>query len=325
MQQLVEAQVSMEDRNKCSLFPYIREDVLSIQEVEQRAGWDITAFNLSDLWASTRGQGVKIAVIDTGCQIDHEDLIGNILPGVNFIDPPNPPLDQCGHATHAIGIICALDNNKGVVGVAPLAKVMPVKVLDAHGNGTMDNVALGIRWAVDNDADIISMSLGSPFPLQQVRKACQYAAEKGVPIFCAAGNSGNTENVFYPSRYPETISIGSIDESMDRSSFSNTGENLDFMAPGSKIMSTVPPNWYALMSGTSMSCPWCVGVAALYLSHCRDRHPERLTNGKISVDGYREAFKKYTTPISNETFKDKKFYQGFGILDPRKMKEELFD
>ena len=97
MQQLVEAQVSMEDRNKCSLFPYIREDVLSIQEVEQRAGWDITAFNLSDLWASTRGQGVKIAVIDTGCQIDHEDLIGNILPGVNFIDPSKPPIDDCGH------------------------------------------------------------------------------------------------------------------------------------------------------------------------------------------------------------------------------------
>jgi subtilisin family serine protease len=310
------------NKGKCSLFPYERQDVLTIQEAEQHAGWHITAFNLEDDWKSTRGDGVKVAVIDTGCQMDHFDLVGNLLPGINFVEPGSPPEDNCGHGCHTTGIICAMDNDKGIVGVAPLAKVIPVKVLDANGNGSMENVAAGIRWAVDNGADIISMSLGAPNPLQQVCKAIQYAESKGVPIFCAAGNSGNTENVFYPARYAETIAIGSIDEGMDRAAYSNTGENLDFMAPGTRIMSTVPKHWYALMTGSSMACPWVAGIAALYLAHCRKRHPDRIP--KCS-DDYRQAFRAFTIPVNDVLMKDKKFYQGFGILDPRRMHDELFD
>ena len=306
--------------HKCSLFPFEREDVLTLQEAKQQAGWNISAFDLPKAWRLTQGEGVRVAVLDSGCDLDHPDLKGNLLPGTNYVKPGKPPADDNGHGTHATGIICAENNDIGTVGVAPHTKVIPIKVLDRAGNGSLENVAKGIRWAVKQKADIISMSLGAPTKLQQVRKAIQYAAKRGVPTFVAAGNAGNTKEVFYPAAYPETIAIGSINEEFDRSSFSNTGRNLDFMAPGSRIMSTVPDDWYAIMTGTSMACPWAVGIAALILSFARAK---RLQVPLKTVEDYRNVFRKHTTPIRNKDM-DKKFYQGFGIIDPRKfLKNDL--
>lgn len=307
----------VDNKHKCKLLPYESEQVLSLQDAEQKAGWNITAFNLPSAWDKTKGDGVRVAVLDTGCDLDHPDLVDNLLPGINMVSPGKPPEDDNQHGTHVSGIIAAENNDIGMVGVAPSAKIIPVKVLDRHGNGNLLNVAEGIRWAVDvGKADLMCMSLGSPRPVQQVRKALQYAASKGVVCFVAAGNAGFTKEVFYPAAYPETIAIGSINENFDRSSFSNTGKSLDFMAPGGKIFSTVPDNWYAVLSGTSMACPFAVGVAALMLSYVRNR---KINISLDSVEDYREILRKYTTPISNDTLNDKAFYTGFGIIDPRKL------
>ena len=300
-------------RYECGLFPFEREDILSVQEAKQRAGWNVTAFNLPKTWKHAEGENVKIAVLDTGCDLNHSDLKDNLLPGINLVSAGQPPNDKNGHGSHASGIICAQNNEIGMVGVAPKSKVIPVKVLDDNGSGNLINVAQGIRWAVDNGADIISMSLGAPSPIQQVRKAIQYAAKKNIPIFVAAGNAGRTENIFYPARYPETISIGSIDENMKRSDFSNTGPNLDFMAPGGKIFSTVNDNWYAVLSGTSMACPFAAAVAALLLSYKRKKGK---TNDLNNIDAYRNELKKYTTKITGD-----QFFEGMGIIDPRKVSE----
>jgi subtilisin family serine protease len=242
------------------------------------------------------------------------------LPGMNFVNQRKPPEDDNQHGTHVTGIIVASNNDIGMVGVAPKAKVIPVKVLDKNGNGSLVNVATGIRWAVDNGADILAMSLGSPRPTQEVRKAIQYAANKGVITFCAAGNAGLTQNVFYPALYPETIAIGAINEELKRATFSNTGKRLDFMAPGDKIFSTVPDNWYAILSGTSMACPFAVGVAALVLSYKR----HKKINIKLdTAEDYRNVFKKNTINIQNGLLGDPTFYQGFGIIDPRKLIEAV--
>lgn len=307
--------------NTCSLFPYEKEEVFSIQDAIQKSGWSITAFDLPSAWSMSRGEGIKIAVIDTGVDIDHPDLSKNLLPGINFITPNAQPLDDNQHGTHVAGIIVAENNEIGMVGVAPAAKVIPIKVLDRYGNGNLTNVAKGIRWAVDEGkADIICMSLGSPNPVQEVRKAVQYAESKKVVCFVAAGNSGMTKNVFYPAEYPETIAIGSIDENFKRSGFSNTGDNLDFMAPGSRIFSTVPDNWYAVLSGTSMATPFAAGVAALVLSYSRNNQDNiKLENS----EDYRNIFKEHTVPITDDLLKEKKFYEGFGILDPKKILENL--
>lgn len=308
---------SRKKNHPCSLFPYEVEDVLSLQDAKQKSGWSITAFDLPRAWNLTKGDGVKVAVLDTGCDLDHPDLDANLLPGINFVEPGKKPWDDNQHGTHVAGIIAAENNDVGMVGVAPNAKIIPVKVLDKNGNGSLLNVAKGIRWAVDNGADIICMSLGAPRPVQQVRKAIKYAAKRGVPCFVAAGNAGMTKEVFYPAAYPETIAIGSIREDFKRSSFSNTGQNLDFMAPGDRIFSTVPDNWYSILSGTSMACPFAAGVAALVLSYVREHKTTKLE----SVQDYRNVFKEHTVPINDRKLKNKKFYQGFGIIDPRLLLE----
>ena len=303
-------------RNKCKLFPVIREDILSLQDAKQRAGWSITAFDLPEAWKLTKGEGVKIAVLDTGCDLDHPDLVDNLLPGKNFVDPSKPPIDGQQHGTHTTGIICAQNNDIGMVGVAPESKVIPIKVLDDNGDGHLTTVAKGIYYAIEQGADIISMSLGSPMPVKMVQKAIIAAANKGIPTFVAAGNAGNTKDVFFPAAYKETIAIGSIDKNFKRSKFSNTGRNLDFMAPGDKIFSTVPDNWYAILSGTSMACPFAVGVAALVLSYVRKNN---LKTSLKTVEDYRKFFRKYTRPITDTDLGTNKFFQGFGIIDPKKI------
>jgi subtilisin family serine protease len=306
--------------NKCSLFPYEVTEVLSLQEAKQQAGWNITAFDLPDVWKMTRGEGVKIAVLDTGCDLDHPDLKANLLPGKNFVNTRKKPWDDNQHGTHVTGIICAENNDIGMVGVAPAAKVVPIKVLDENGNGNLLDVAEGIHWAVKQNVDMMCMSLGSPREVKQVRSAIQYAAKKGIPCFVAAGNAGKTKEVFYPAAYPETIAIGSIDAEFDRSSFSNTGKNLDFMAPGRKIFSTVPDDWYAILSGTSMACPFVVGVAANALSYVR-RH--KVDIKLETVEDYRQAFKRHTIPITDKGYAGQKFFQGFGIINPTKFMDWL--
>jgi len=304
-------------KGKFSLFPYEREEVFSVQDAIQKAGWGVSSFDLPTVWSKTRGEGVRIAVLDTGVDLDHPDLKKNILPGVNFIEHGKEPWDDNHHGTHVAGIIAAENNEIGMVGVAPEAKIIPVKVLDGRGNGDLVSVSNGIRWAVDEGkADLICMSLGAPSPVQEVRKAIQHALSKNVVCFVAAGNAGVTKEIFYPANYPETIAIGSIDENFKRSSFSNTGENLDFMAPGGKIFSTVPDNWYAVLSGTSMATPFAVGVAALVLSYVRNKGSK--TKLESNVD-YINVFKEHTLPVTNEYLKNKAFYQGFGIIDPKKI------
>ena len=314
----VEIQSSNKPKDFCSLFPFEVKEVVTLQSAKQQSGWGISAFELPKAWEFSEGEGVTIAVIDTGCDLDHPDLKNNLLPGRNFINARKQPQDDNGHGTHVAGIIAAINNTIGMVGVAPKAKIIPIKVLDKDGNGSMSNVAKAINWAVDRNVDIISMSLGSPRPLRNVRIAIKEAAKKGIPVFCAAGNAGRTKEVYYPAAYPETIAIGSIDKDYKRSDFSNTGKNLDFMAPGGDVFSTVPDDWYAIMSGTSMAAPFAVGVSALLLSYSKNN------NNKYSlknVDDYRRILRKYCTPISDPKFAGDHFFEGYGIIDPRKIKQ----
>lgn len=302
----------------CKLLPFVREEILSVQDAKQKIGWEITAFNLPSTWKYSQGEGVIVAVLDTGADLDHPDLVENLLPGINFVKPNSPPEDDNGHGSHVTGIICASNNDLGIVGVAPKCKVIPVKVLDGKGNGNLDNVAKGVRWAADQGANFITMSLGSPRPVDIVKHAIDYAASKGCVTWCAAGNSGQTRQIFYPAAYPNVIGIGAIDEKFNRADFSCTGPDLDFLAPGVQILSTVPDNWYALLSGTSMANPFAVGVGALLLSY---KEKNKINIKLENNNDYINFLKQQTTPISNPTFAGQKFFEGFGIIDPRKMEE----
>lgn len=293
-------------KRRCQLPPFSIKTFFGIQDLGQRLGWNITAFNLPSVWEKTRGEGVKVAILDTGVDFEHEDLKENLLEGMNFVEPGKPPMDGCRHGTHCAGIVAARDNGVGVVGVSPLSKIIPVKILDDDGSGDMLDVCKGILWAVENGADIISMSLGCESPVQQVRKAIQVATSKGIPVFCAAGNS-NMKKLFYPAGYPETISIAAVDKKFNKANFSNIAKNLNFFAPGVDILSTIPGGQYGLMSGTSMACPWAAGIAALALSYVRSHK----TNIKLnSTQDYINLLKNHSDQVNNSTF------QGLGLIDP---------
>lgn len=304
----------MKRKNDCSLLPFIRENVYGLNPLSaQIIGWEIKIFNVQDQWKYSKGKDTKIAVIDTGCDLDHPDLKNNILQGINLIDPKKEPYDDNGHGTHVTGSICAENNGWGMVGVAPESKVLPIKALDASGNGNNSIIAKGIIFAADNKCDFITMSLGSPVDSPDIYNAIKYALKKKCVIFCAAGNNGEGSPIMYPAKYKETIAIGSIDRHLNRSNFTCKGEELDFLSPGQDIFSCVPDNNYAIMSGTSMANPFAVGCASLLLSYARLHNKEYLLN---SSQDYIDIFKLKTKSLNNQKFMGKKEYEGYGILYP---------
>lgn len=303
------------------LLPYTVEDVMMPQSLKQTLGWHISAYNLPSLWKITQGEGVKIAVIDSGCDLTHPDLMPNLIEGKNFVEPGFPPEFSSEHGTHVAGIIAANNDESGVVGVAPQSKIMPLKVLNSYGVANLQAVRDAIYHAVDNGIDLITMSLGCRNPVPSVLEAINYANSKNCVCFVAAGNAGSTKQLLYPAAYSECISIGAVDENCMRADFSCTGPNLDFVAPGVKIYSTVPKSSYAFLSGTSMSCPFAVGVAALVLSEKRKQNPTL----KLGIEDYRKILGKNTIPIKNLDAnldnQGKRFWQGMGIINPAEFGE----
>lgn len=305
----------MKRKNNCSLLPFIRENIYGLNpNTAQIIGWEISLFNIRNQWQYSKGENTKIAVIDTGCDLDHPDLKNNILQGRNILDPKTDPYDDNGHGTHVAGSISAEDNGLGMIGVAPKSKILPIKALDAAGNGNNKDIAKGILFAADQKCDFITMSLGSPVDSPDIYNAIKYAIKKGCIIFCAAGNYGEGSPIMYPAKYAETIAIGSIDRNLNRSSFTCKGEELDFLSPGQDILSCVPDNNYAIMSGTSMANPFAVGCASLLLSYAKLHNKQHLLRNS---QDYIEAFKLGSKSLKQSKFKGKKEYEGYGILYPR--------
>lgn len=303
----------MRSNKKVSLLPYIREDLygLSIND-PQFYGWEISKFDITKVWKQTKGESVIVAVIDTGCDLDHKDLQDNLLDGKNFVKPNNKPMDGAGHGTHVSSTIAAGDNGFGMVGVSPKTKILPIKALGDDGTGNLKNIIEALYWAADyGNVDFITMSLGSPASSNDLKKAIDYANSKGCIIFCAAGNSGENTEIMYPARYENTIAIGAVDENLNRTHFTCSGEDLDFLAPGNNILGCVPGNRYASMSGTSMSNPFVVGCAALLLSYNRKYNKYQLNN----YNDYINVFKRSAYPLQDIRYKNIKKYQGFGLVN----------
>lgn len=295
--------------NDVSLLPYIQEPVygLTTQSI-QYVGWEIKKFNIQNLWNKSTGKGIVIGVLDTGCDFNHEDIKDNILQGVNIIDRKKDPMDDNGHGTHVIGTVCATNNGIGMVGIAPESKVKPIKVLNGKGTGSSKNIADGVKWAADNGCQLITMSLGSRGNNNMISNAIDYAIKKGCVIFCAAGNAGADHEIMYPAKLGTTIAIGAIDENLNRTDFTCSGEELDFLSPGHEIISCIPNNEYAMMSGTSMANPFAVGCAALYLSYFKN-----LKNKNDYID----IFKKTALHLEDSNYRNQKKYEGYGILNPK--------
>jgi subtilisin family serine protease len=241
-----------------------------------------------EAWAITRGAGVTVAVVDTGADLGHQDLDGRLVGGHDFVDDDSDPADLKGHGTHVAGTIAAGENGTGVVGVAPEARVMPLRVLDATGAGSSADVAAAFSYAGDHGVPIVNASLGSSHASLAERRAIQ--SHPGTLYVVAAGNGGDDgvgdDNdraaPEYPCAYdePNVICVGASDADDARAGFSNFGAtSVDLFAPGESVVSTYPRgeatyldryfgsgDGYEVMRGTSMATPHVAGAAALALA-----------------------------------------------------------
>jgi serine protease len=246
--------------------------------------WHLRQVGLPDAWKMGRGEGVVVAVIDTGVTQVPDLKATDFVPGYNFVANNANAADDHGHGTHVAGTIAqATHNNLGVSGVAFGAKIMPLKVLSAQGSGSMGAIAQAIRYAADHGAKVINMSLGGPFPVSAIHNAVKYARGKGVVVVAAAGNDGRGR-VSYPARYPEVFAVAATQFDESTTFYSNWGEQVDIAAPGGNtkvdqngdglpdgvLQNTVTPGNigktdYLWFMGTSMASPHTAGVAALVM------------------------------------------------------------
>ncbi len=253
-----------------------------------------------------------VAAVDAGADLNHPDLAANLLPGYDFSDNDDDPSDTDGHGTLVAGVIGAVTNNHlGVAGSSDnLAYVLPVKVFP---NATSDVLASAIRWATDAGAHVVNLSLcvtdnsgthcadlrNNPDAL--IEDALSYAYDHGVIAVAASGNDGYSY-VGYPASSPYTIAVGSVDAASNRSSFSNYGSNLDFVAPGENVTNTFLNDNYGTGSGTSFATPYLAGELALYLGQ------------HYAVEGSLPSLNQARTCFENNTNQAARNDQtGFGI------------
>jgi len=248
--------------------------------------WNLPKIGMPQAWDTTTGGSVVIAILDTGVELEHPDLRAKIWtnPGENysngidddgngkvddvhgwdFVNDDNDPQDDHGKGTHVAGIAAAeTDNEEGIAGVSWGAMIMPVKVLKSGGSGYYSDIIEGIRYAADEGAKVINMSLWGHDDSPPLEEAVSYAHAKGCVLVAAVGDESGA--VGYPARYPEVLAVAATDGGDQRWPFSNYGPEVDVAAPGAGILSTL---WgdYLWWTGTSQAAPHVAGLAALIWS-----------------------------------------------------------
>ena len=243
------------------------DDDIRVEAFAQTLPWGIDRIDAEKVWSITTGDPVKVAIIDTGIASSHPDLSANLKDGVSTVGYTAKYNDDNGHGTHVAGIVGALDNTTGVVGVGPKIDLYAVKVLDRFGSGYLSDVIEGLDWAVANGMQVVNMSLGTTSYSQSLEDAVKRVNAAGIVQVAAAGNSGSADNtVNYPAKFAQVIAVSATDSSNTITSWSSRGSEVDLAAPGASIYSTWPPRNYRTLSGTSMAAPHVAGTAALILT-----------------------------------------------------------
>jgi thermitase len=274
-----------------------------------------------EAWGEAQGDGATmIAIVDTGVDLFHPDIQSRIQPpGRDFANDDFDATDDNGHGTHVAGIAAAdTDNNVGVAGVAWNCKILPVKVTDENGDSYYSWLIDGIRWAADNGADVINISMGGEDPSTALRDALKYAYDKGIFIAASAGNDDTF--VYYPAAYDNyCMAVAATDYDDARMWWSNHGPEIDVAAPGEEVLSLVP-TWYPAKvwggdyppygfgDGTSMSAPHVAGLAALIKSYKPWLNPDEIMNIiRYSADD-----------VNSSEHKGKDEYIGYGRINMAK-------
>ncbi len=293
---------------------YLPPDLVS--EVEILAAptnlWHLPRSLWDGLWGKVKGVGVKAAVLDTG--MNSHDVLPDPVEARSFVQGESWR-DGNGHGTHCAGTVLGREG----IGLAPAASLLVGKVLSNGGSGSSEGIAQGIRWAADNGADVISMSLGSGSPYGPMESAIKYAWEKGCVVVAAAGNSGfsgSRNTIGYPAKYMDCLCVGASRSDGQRASFSSGGREMDVVCPGQDIISCSTTNGYRSMSGTSMATPFFAGLCCLIIELMR-REGYAAFTGAEAV----RTFLAANTIDKGEPGRDP--FWGFGVPDSRRIIEAL--
>lgn len=283
--------------------------------------WNLDAISAPNAWGKmpvTSSDSVTVAVLDTGVQLDHEDLDGRVLNGDTFVDGYDEShigADDQGHGTFVAGIIAAKANNgtgmTGVVGEANV-NILPVKVMNKNGSGTAADIAKGIEYAIAQNVDVINMSLSGEYS-ETVNAAVQKAADQGIVVVAASGNGGGNADTSFPAALPNVISVGAVATNDQHYTRSNSGETVDIVAPGVSILSTTTAeDKYITGSGTSYAAPHVAAVAAMY----------KLKNPNATAVEIEEAMKATATDLLEDGWDAK---TGYGKINAEAMLADEID
>jgi subtilisin family serine protease len=274
-------------------------EVEILDEKPEGLDWSLEAINVKNAWDATKGEGVKVVVIDTGIDMTHPDF--NLKMTVNMHNRTKNVTDDYGHGSHVAGLIAG-----EYTGVAPNVDLYIAKVLDNKGHGSMANVSDGITMAINIKADILCMSLGVPYDLPvAVKQKLEDAHSRGMTIVCAVGNSGKNK-VEYPAFYDYVISVGGVGKDLKKASFSNFSKEVDIVAPAVEVLSTYKDGNYARMSGTSMASPLVAGAIALLISDAKNK-------------GINLSPKDIKNIIATRLNEKHSYDYGWGVLDVAKL------
>lgn len=247
------------------------------------SSWASKFINVEEAWKKTKGKGVNIAIIDTGVDMEHNEIKDSIKLGINMIDKTPNYNDDNGHGTATAGLIVGKN-----IGVAPESNLYVAKVLNSDGLGSIVNIMDGITFAINLGVDVLSLSLGTQNDISNalINKIID-AEAGGITVVCATGNNG-VNFVNRPSNLPNVIGVGGLDESGKMADFSNYGEGLDVLAPSTNILSSYKDGQYAELSGTSMASPLVAGSVALLISYYRQKGieltPKQIKDKLLRLD-----------------------------------------
>ena len=270
--------------------------------------------NVEQAWGMSQGSPTTIiAVIDTGVDYTHPDLVGRVLLGHDYINGDEDPMDDHGHGTHVAGVIGANGNNfKGIAGMDWNCKILAIKALDKYGSGWLSDVATAIIEATNKGARIINLSLGGKYDDKLIQDAIDYAYSKGVVIVAAAGNEGGNLDINKVSPvcndgdHNEVIGVGSVGKDKVMSYFSNySSKYVDICAVGENVLSTYPNSKYMKMSGTSMASPQVSGALGLILA----------VSPTSSVEGVKVALFRGAVDVDSIFGQSHPHEMGYGLLD----------
>lgn len=236
-------------------------------------------------WDETQGEDIKVGIIDTGIDLNHEDLQDRIVEYYNFTSTESRNvLDENGHGTHVSGIVAANKNGIGVVGVAPKSQLYIAKAFNKDGQAETKHIVSALQWLLSKKVNVINMSFNTSEYVSDYNYLIKKAFSAGTLCICSAGNEGhNSDTIEYPAKFPETVAVTAVDINKKIADFSSGGPRADIAAPGKDILSTYPNNKYITLSGTSMAAPLITGSVALIQSKAHARFGRYLNPSEVKL------------------------------------------